>query len=61
MNYIVIDFEFNGAYSKRHHRFVNEIIEFGAVKLDDRLNMIDTFSELVTPQISKKLNSMWHS
>ncbi len=57
MNYIVIDFEFNGAYSKRHHRFVNEIIEFGAVKLDDRLNMIDTFSELVTPQISKKLNS----
>ncbi len=57
MNYIVIDFEFNGAYSKRHHRFVNEIIEFGAVKLDEHLNMVDTFSELVTPQISKKLNS----
>lgn len=57
MNYIVIDFEFNGAYSKRQHRFVNEIIEFGAVKLDEHLNMVDTFSELVTPQISKKLNS----
>ena len=57
MYYIVIDFEFNGAYSKRRHCFVNEIIEFGAVKLDEKLNMIDTFSELVTPQISKKLNS----
>lgn len=57
MNYIVLDLEFNGAFSKRHHRFVNEIIEFGAVKLDEQLNMIDTFSALVTPQISKKLNS----
>ncbi len=57
MNYIVIDFEFNGAYSKRQHRFFNEIIEFGAVKLDENLRMIDNFSELVTPQISKKLNS----
>lgn len=57
MNYIVLDLEFNGAFSKRHHRFVNEIIEFGAVKLDEQLNMVDTFSVLVTPQISKKLNS----
>ncbi len=57
MSYIVLDLEFNGAYSKRQHRFFNEIIEFGAVKLDDNLRMVDTFSELVTPQISKKLNS----
>ena len=57
MTYIVLDLEFNGAFSKRHHRFFNEIIEFGAVKLDENLNMIDTFSELVSPQISKKLNS----
>lgn len=57
MQYIVTDFEFNGAYSKRQHRFVNEIIEFGAVKLDEDMRMVDTFSELVTPQISKKLNS----
>lgn len=57
MNYIILDLEFNGAYSKHRHRFVNEIIEFGAVKCDEQLNIIDTFSELVTPQISKKLNS----
>ena len=57
MEYIVLDLEFNAAYSKTRHRFVNEIIEFGAVKLDEQLNIIDKFSELVTPQISKKLNT----
>ena len=56
MTYIILDLEFNGAYSKRKQRFVNEIIEFGAVKLDEKLNIADTFSVLVTPQISKKLN-----
>ncbi len=57
MNYVILDLEFNGTYSKHRHRFVNEIIEFGAVKCDEQLNIIETFSELVTPQISKKLNS----
>lgn len=57
MEYIILDLEFNGTYSKHRHKFVNEIIEFGAVKCDEQLNIIDTFSELVTPQISKKLNS----
>lgn len=57
MDYIILDLEFNGAYSKNRHRFVNEIIEFGAVKCDEQLNIVETFSELVTPQISKKLNT----
>ena len=57
MNYIILDLEFNGVYSKHRHRFVNEIIEFGAVKLDEQLNIVETFSQLVTPQISKKLNT----
>lgn len=57
MTYIILDLEFNGAYSKKKHRFINEIIEFGAVKCDEKLNITDTFSALVTPRISKKLNS----
>ena len=57
MNYIILDLEFNAAFSKHRRRFVNEIIEFGAVKLDEQLNIIDAFSELVAPQISKKLNT----
>ena len=57
MYYVILDLEFNGTYSKRKHKFINEIIEFGAVKLDAKLNIVDTFTELVAPQISKKLNT----
>lgn len=57
MEYIILDLEFNSTYSKNRHKFFNEIIEFGAVKCDEQLNIIETFSELVKPQISKKLNS----
>lgn len=35
--------------------FINEIIEIGAVKLDENLNFKDKFSCLIKPQIGKKL------
>lgn len=56
MNFVIFDLEFNGAYSKRKYKYINEIIEIGAVKCDPQLNIIDTFSMLVTPQIGKRLN-----
>ena len=56
MNFIILDLEWNGAFSKKERKFVNEIIEFGAVKLDETLAVTETFSMLVTPQIGKKLN-----
>lgn len=56
MNFVILDLEFNGAFSRKKHRFINEIIEFGAVKCDSQLNIIDKFSMLVTPQVGKKLN-----
>lgn len=57
MSYVVLDLEWNGSYSKNLHKYVNEIIEFGAVKVDKNLNVIDTFSALITPKIGKKLCS----
>lgn len=42
---------------KSAEKFINEIIEIGAVKLDDELNTVDTFSELIKPVVSKKLRS----
>ncbi len=42
---------------KSTQKFINEIIEIGAVKLDERLNEIDTFSELIKPVVSRKLRS----
>ena len=53
MSYVILDLEWNGSYSKTAHRFVNEIIEFGAVKTDDEFNIIDTFSELVHQKIGR--------
>jgi inhibitor of KinA sporulation pathway (predicted exonuclease) len=56
MNFVVLDLEWNGAYSKRIKRFINEIIEFGAVLVDEDLNVIDTFDVLVRPQVGKKIS-----
>ena len=54
MNYIVMDLEFNWPYgndlSERNGvRLRDEIIEIGAVKLDESLRINGTFSEFVSP------------
>ncbi|HEX2985766.1 MAG TPA: 3'-5' exonuclease [Caproiciproducens sp.] len=56
MNYVILDLEWNGTYSRRIKGFINEIIEFGAVKVDQSLNIIDTFEALVRPQVGKKIS-----
>ena len=58
MNFIILDLEWNGAYSKRYKRFVNEIIEFGAVKVDGSFKRLGTFEALIKPQIGKKISGM---
>ncbi|MCH5303362.1 MAG: exonuclease domain-containing protein [Ruminococcus sp.] len=57
MDIIILDLEWNGSYSKKVHHYVNEIIEIGAVKVDENLEKKDTFSMLVKPEIGKKLSS----
>lgn len=57
MNYIIMDLEWNNSFQKSTQKFVNEIIEIGAVKLDSELNTIGDFSQLIKPVISKKLRS----
>lgn len=58
MNIIVLDLEWNGAYSRRKKGYLNEIIEIGAVKCDENLNILDTFSCFIKPQLTKKLSSI---
>lgn len=53
---VILDLEWNGTYSHRMKGFINEIIEFGAVKVDAFLRPVDTFSMLVRPQVGKKLS-----
>lgn len=52
-----MDLEWNNSYVKSTQKFINEIIEIGAVKLNSKLETVDTFSELIKPVISKKLRS----
>lgn len=55
MQFIVMDLEWNNTYAKKANGYINEIIEIGAVKLDDDLETIDTFSCIIRSQIGKKL------
>ncbi len=56
MKFVILDLEWNGTYSRRIKGFINEIIEFGAVKVDEDLNILDTFEALVRPQVGKKIS-----
>ncbi|MFR1214104.1 MAG: exonuclease domain-containing protein [Acutalibacteraceae bacterium] len=48
MNFVILDLEWNGTYSRRLKGFMNEII-IGAVKVDECLHVLDTFDALVRP------------
>ena len=58
MNYIVIDLEWNGSYSKKAHGYFNEIIEVGAVKVNETMQVVDEFRAAIKPVVSKKLSSI---
>lgn len=63
MDYIVVDFEWNQSpYGKGtgKKKLPFEIIEIGAVKLDEDRNIIDTFEAVIQPKVYKKLHHMTH-
>ena len=43
MDFIIMDLEWNNTYARKTKGFINEIIEIGAVKLDENLNFKDKF------------------
>ncbi|MGN0173693.1 MAG: exonuclease domain-containing protein [Acutalibacteraceae bacterium] len=55
-SFIIFDLEFNSTKLPHYDKNINEIIEIGAVKLDNSLNEIDSFSMTVKPKYTKKLN-----
>ncbi len=60
MDYIIFDLEFNQDFSpvsdRKIRRSCFEIIQIGAVKLDQNLNTIDTFQRYVKPTIYPVIN-----
>lgn len=57
MEYIVFDLEFNQGFDRALNKTVSnekcpfEIIQIGAIKLDSKFNIIDTFNSYVKPSI----------
>lgn len=61
MNYIVLDLEWNQAAdlkTKLENTLTFEIIEIGAVKLDAYKKQIDSFHELIKPQVFHKMHQI---
>ena len=64
MNYIVFDMEWNQPFDKKHIRFRNgvrltgEIIQIGAVRLDEKGKIKDTFDVRIHPQKYTVLSHM---
>lgn len=63
MNYIVLDFEFNQAFPFKNGRqtVMNpecpfEIIQIGAVKLDEKLQFMDRFNFMIKPKIYPRIH-----
>lgn len=63
MYYIVLDLEWNQPISRESHSYqkygnliTSEIIQFGAVKLDENKQIIDSFGRMVQPQCYRKLH-----
>ncbi len=63
MNYIVFDLEWNqspGGKKFSESRLPFEIIEIGAVKLNEQKEIVDTFHRLIRPKVYKWIHSSVH-
>lgn len=57
MEYIILDLEWDNVYFTPEKRFVNQILQIGAVKLDDEFNLIDTYEATIRSSVSNKVSS----
>lgn len=56
MNYVILDLEWDGSYFPREKRFINQIIQIGAVKLNSEFEITDTLDIIVKSSFSKRLS-----
>lgn len=58
MEYTILDLEWNSVYSRKLSGFFNEIIQFGAVRLNTALDEVGRFSTFVRPVEGTKLTGL---
>jgi len=56
MEYVIFDLEWDSTFYKKEKKFINQIIQIGAVKLDDEFNICDRYEATVCSSISKKVS-----
>ena len=56
MNYIILDLEWDSAYFPKEKRFINQILQIGAVKLDESFDIVDTFEQNIRSLFSGKVS-----
>ncbi len=56
MEYIILDLEWDNVYFPPEKRFVNQILQIGAVKLDSAFNIVDTFEATIRSSVSNKVS-----
>ncbi len=57
MEYVILDLEWDSVFYPPKKRFINQILQIGAVKLDNDFNITDTFNVNICSQISNKVTS----
>ena len=55
MEYVIFDLEWDNVFYKKEKRFINQILQIGAVKLDSDFNIIDSFSVTIRSALSKRV------
>ena len=56
MNYVILDLEWDGAFYPKIGRFINQILQIGAVKLNADFEIVDTFDKTVKSSFSKRVS-----
>ena len=56
MSYTILDLEWDSAYLPAKDRYINQILQIGAVKLNNNFKVIDTFERTVRPSIGEKVS-----
>ncbi len=55
MVYVIFDLEWDNVFHKKEKRFINQILQIGAVKLDGNFNIVDSFTATVRSALSKRV------
>lgn len=56
MEYVILDMEWDSAYFPPEKRFINQILQIGAVKLNEKFDIIDTLDITIHSSFSKRVS-----